>query len=145
MNKLNGWNRVSIILTVMYLIAAAGYSYSSYSREMTFNFKTVSEIRDFATYVKPGEAELQRIMPLRKDTYIDCITEIDQSLDPDAKAEEQRFCVLLRDIPLNSYIKKPSYVSFGVILIAFPAMFWCLWLLMIFIVKWVLSGFKLNS
>ena len=135
MNKLSGWKRVSIVLTVTYIIAASIYSLSSHSKY-------------FVSYVQvqPNEEELNQIMVTRKTSHTKCINDIDPSLEAEENSIEEFLCDYLWDgTPRNSYIKTPNYSGFVLVLVVFPITFWVLWLSILLVIKWVTVGFKQNA
>ncbi len=165
--KLNGWQRIGVILTVIYMGFTVDKTTDNYSSKSEYSIKNnydMSMLQQY-TYVdlKPEWVAERYRLCIRDvtDTLNEDIVDIlnlnfelsgrsPEELENDRKREKNKHKVESSDVcdhtkTDNIYRKSPNYILFAFMILIYPLCAWLGIYLILFLIKWVIRGFKTKS
>jgi len=168
MKKLNGWQRIGVVLTVIYIALISFIIFEKYQSER--NKVTFEQSNEIVIYKKPKGTYLSI-----EDQINNCIKDKIKSLKFDYLYNKDKPVIAyFTDEELNSvslkgvdtdiikkdcqgvnqfnkeyfiqyyYEKSPNYLGIFFIVFIIPLLVWLLVYLIIYTIKWIIKGFKLT-
>ena len=129
---MNGWQRLGILITTLYVIAVSGYGLYDYQEARSI----IPELRAttfFVDYERITEEQRKHIIERRNQRYKSCLN--------DDSAEDKVFCTAIFLFEPN-FAKRPNVI--GIIFLTFiiPVLFWAISWASISVVRWIVNGFN---
>ena len=127
---MNGWTRLGIVITVIYIFVGVGFGTYGYLNELT----TVPKLQAssiFVKYEKITPVQLEKVIKSRASRYRLCL----------AKEFDKVICGGVHKFEPN-FIKTPNVAVIITFLIVLPTLFWLLVWACWFVGLWVRKGFR---
>lgn len=128
---MSGWQRLGIVLTIIYILAVSGFGIYSY-QNTDFVVPELKVSSFFAKYKKISLEQRNKVIDSRKSKYRACLE--------DGSIEDKLLCEAVYLFEPN-FIKQSNVVGIIFILIVLPAQLWLVAWAFISIIGWVRKGF----
>lgn len=136
----NGWIRIIIVVTALYCTSALLYgvgSYMSYPSGDASHWFTAGEKQSGEKQLGYNKYAGIDISDLRDRDEIDFLSAYDR-IDPDAGE-------LIKGVDTKQYespSRPPDYYAFFLVIVAFPAVFWGTFILLLYGLRWLFYGLR---
>ena len=139
MKSINGWNRLFIVFSGIYIILISIGTYVVYDNGSKYSYRSGRKML-ILNYVKPNRNELAVISELNKEDFIDCMK--NNSWKPDEFIKSKKnYCELFSTLISRNNVKKIDYINVFLIIFIVPVLTWVMLLLFVKTFNWVRAGF----